>query len=144
MGAGNCVWNPDKLEIACITLTDEYPHKPELRFLDVNGNISRKILLPERISGSSWVQWSPDAEKLAISYYGSSKASTDIFFINTGELQPVASGYVFDWSPDSNWLLTWETGIDVPSPSDFSITNIDSGQIIPLSKGDGFQASWQP
>jgi hypothetical protein len=99
-GAGGCAWAPSELTIACVTETDEHPYKPELRFLDVNGDVIRKLLLPERMNGYASVYWSPDGDRLAISYDQNFIASTEIYSLSTNEFTPIASGYVSDWSSD--------------------------------------------
>lgn len=139
--AGNCAWAPSELIIACITYTDEWPYKPEIRLLDVNGNIMQEILLPERMSGNFIIHWSPNGEKLAISYLAGGSADTllDILLINKKNFSTLAIGFISDWSPDGEWILSWGGG-KVPFP--IYLTNTISGDSVQIA--EGMFPVWQP
>lgn len=139
--AGNCAWAPSELIIACITYTDEWPYKPEIRLLDVNGNIMQEILLPERMSGNFIIHWSPNGEKLAISYLAGGSADTllDILLINKRNFSTLAIGFISDWSPDGEWILSWGGG-KVPFP--IYLTNTISGDSVQIA--EGMFPVWQP
>lgn len=139
---GTCEWSPRDLQIACTRmLTDNLSGKTsqEIVILDENGNILNKYLV---LSTTDIVKlvWSPSEMVLALGYYSDGKGQADLLSLNTGEWRKLASGIPSDWSPDGMWLLTWESGLDVPLG--ISVVNINSGEVLNLP--EGVEPFWQP
>ncbi|GEM_PF-3028919 len=148
-GMGNCEWAPTELIVACATFTDETPRKTELRLIDVNGQIQKRLVLPEEL-GVPRVKWAPDGQRLAMVYHtgdlgGSNQKSTfawhtKILSLTTDQFGTYSDGWTSDWSPDGRWIVvTW------PDTSDsilMMVVNSNSGEATPLT--EGLYPTWQP
>jgi hypothetical protein len=139
---GLCEWSPIALDIACIRIAAETStghSRQEIAILDKLGSLKRSFPLPESVQHVA-LHWSPDGKNLVLGYYSKDAGQTDILSLETGESQPLATGLPSGWSPDGQWVLTWQSDLNNSSTS--NLVNVRSGQVFPLA--EGMSPLWQP
>ena len=145
----SCNWSTRELIISCIKQDEHHENNLEIFLLDGNGNSIREILLPEGLGFPSVGPWSPDGKKLSIGYISGTLDDnnlhdmTYILSLDTGEFQSIGPGRASDWSPDEQWIVTWnESYSGDHNPFIMMIVNTSSGQSFPLI--EGMLPVWQP
>ncbi len=139
---GSCTWSPTSTQVACISyVTDNSTNltSQELSIFGVDGKIQQTFPLTESLHTS--MAWSPNGETLAIGYYSDSSGQTDLLQMANGDRHFLASGVPSGWSPDGQWVLTWESDLSGNTSKSY-VVNAASGQVFPLAEGT-FPA-WQP
>jgi len=145
--SGGCEWAPNALLIACTreipNSNAPYGEEPnEVVLLDQNANVLREFPLDTTTNWNYWEVWSPDGKKLAIGYLPNEQSQTKLLSLDTGDFNVFASGAPLDWSPDENWILTWDAESSWNTPRHISVVNVNFGTSYLLS--EGMLASWQP
>ena len=140
---GSCEWSPIGLDIACIRTAAETStgrSQQEIAVFDKLGYLKQSFPLPESTEHVA-LHWSPDGKNLAIGYYSDGNGQTDVLSLENGESHTLAIGLPSGWSPDGQWVLTWESNLNSALPASH-IVNVESGQVFPLT--EGIVPVWQP
>ena len=140
---GWCEWSPIALEIACIRSVSSDASgamRQEVALFDAEGN--QQGILPLSASMHVALSWSPDGRQLALGYYSESAGHTDVMQVSDGSRLSLASGMPSNWSPDGQWVLTWDDDFLSDTPPIIYAANAVSGTSYPVTDG-GF-ALWQP
>jgi dipeptidyl aminopeptidase/acylaminoacyl peptidase len=140
---GNCDWSPNDLRIACLRTVPDTASgldKAELVLMNERGEIAKNFPLPEDPAALATIRWSSDGTRLLLGYYLNGKGQTDTLSAETGERSVLASGLPSGVSTDGQWVLTWESGLNVPAG--MTILNLASGESRSLSEGT--MPVWQP
>lgn len=137
--SGSCEWAPNELLIACMVASNDNSQNPILKFIDVNGNITKETIIFEKM-GFPMLRWSPAGNKLAIGYILDNKPFTSILTIGTEVTKNLTSGVPTDWSSDGQWLLATDFGEN--DLTTISLVNVNTGKASFVSEGGG--GIWQP
>ena len=138
-----CDWSPNDLRIACIRIMTDNASgldKAEVVIMNERGEIANNFPLSEDPAAFATIRWSPDGTMLLLGYYSAGKGQTDTLSVETGDRKLLASGLPSSGSPDGEWILTWESGVNVPSG--MTMVNVSSGESSSLSEGT--LPVWQP
>ena len=140
---GGCEWSPVALEAACIRSVPNDASgdmRQEVALFDAEGEPQGSF--PLSASMHVVLSWSPNGTKLALGYYSESAGHTDVMQVSDGSLFSLASGMPSNWSPDGQWVLTWDNDFLSGTPPVIYAANVVSGKSYPVTEG-GF-ALWQP
>ena len=139
---GTCEWSTVDLRIACTREISSASGKPsqEILLLDEGGSVLKEFSASDGEEMFVKLVWSPDGNSLALGYYSGGSSQTDLLDLRTGQRSSLAIGIPSDWLPDGEWILTWESGLNVPLA--INIVNATSGELVKITEGT--DAIWQP
>ncbi|NUM47813.1 MAG: PD40 domain-containing protein [Anaerolineales bacterium] len=150
------VWSPDSLKIAyLVTNIDQNGEKySELRVMDRSGANPIPLYrepVPQKITYSGSVAWSPDGKTLAFVMPGDNDTLMHLINPDGTNLRPLTTAadhyFDLDWSPDGNWIA-FMAGIDTPMLYVLDVRNAPSlpDEWIRLTPPNtqNFGVSWRP